>query len=82
MSRKVDVFGDRLRSRAHQLTPRLLLVARYINENREAVMEQTAMEIATLLKTSDATVVRAIRHSVLVDCAISSRRWSSGLVRW
>lgn len=61
MSRKVDVFGDRLRSRAHQLTPRLLLVARYINENREAVMEQTAMEIATLLKTSDATVVRAIQ---------------------
>ncbi|MER2890996.1 MurR/RpiR family transcriptional regulator, partial [Escherichia coli] len=45
MSRKVDVFGDRLRSRAHQLTPRLLLVARYINENREALMEQTAMEI-------------------------------------
>ena len=61
MSRKVDVFGDRLRSRSHQLTPRLLQVARYINENREAVMEQTAMEIATLLKTSDATVVRAIQ---------------------
>ena len=46
MNRKVDVYGDRFRSRANQLTPRLLLVARYINENREAVMEQTAMEIA------------------------------------
>lgn len=61
MIRKVDVYGDRFRSRANQLTPRLLLVARYINENREAVMEQTAMEIATMLNTSDATVVRAIQ---------------------
>jgi DNA-binding MurR/RpiR family transcriptional regulator len=42
----VDVYGDRFRARAHQLTPRLLQVARYINDNREAVMEQTAMEIA------------------------------------
>ena len=58
---RVDVYGDRFRSRGHQLTPRLLQVARYINENREAVMEQTAMEIAALLKTSDATVVRAIQ---------------------
>ena len=58
---RVDVYGDRFRARAHQLTPRLLQVARYIHDNREAVMEQTAMEIATLLKTSDATVVRAIQ---------------------
>jgi Transcriptional regulators len=58
---RVDVYGDRFRSRAHQLTPRVLQVASYINENREAVMEQTAMEIAALLKTSDATVVRAIQ---------------------
>ncbi len=58
---RVDVYGERFRARAHHLTPRLLQVARYINENREAVMEQTAMEIATLLKTSDATVVRAIQ---------------------
>ncbi|MNB64773.1 putative HTH-type transcriptional regulator YbbH [compost metagenome] len=58
---RVDVYGERFRARAHQLTPRLLLVASYINDNREAVMEQTAMEIAALLKTSDATVVRAIQ---------------------
>lgn len=61
MIRKIDVYGDRLRSRAHLLTPRLLQVASYINENREAVMEQTAMEIAAVLHTSDATVVRAIQ---------------------
>ena len=58
---RVDVYGERFRARAHQLTPRLLQVARYIHDNREAVMEQTAMEIATQLKTSDATVVRAIQ---------------------
>lgn len=58
---RVDVYGDRFRARAHQLTPRLNQVATYINENREAVMEQTAMEIAGQLKTSDATVVRAIQ---------------------
>lgn len=29
---RVDVYGDRFRSRGHQLTPRLLQVARYINE--------------------------------------------------
>ena len=58
---RVDVYGDRFRARAHQLTPRLLQVARYIHDNREAVMEQTAMEIAAVLKTSDATVVRAIQ---------------------
>jgi len=58
---RVDLYGDRFRARAHQLTPRLHQGATYINENREAVMEQTAMEIAALLKTSDATVVRAIQ---------------------
>ncbi len=58
---RVDVYGDRFRSRGQQLSPRLLQVARYINDNREAVMEQTAMEIASTLKTSDATVVRAIQ---------------------
>ncbi|MEB6116784.1 MurR/RpiR family transcriptional regulator [Enterobacter roggenkampii] len=58
---RVDVYGDRFRARAHQLTPRLLQVARYIHDNREAVMEQTAMEIAAVVKTSDATVVRAIQ---------------------
>lgn len=58
---RADIYGDRFRARGHLLTPRLLLVANYINDNRETVMEQTAMEIATVLKTSDATVVRAIQ---------------------
>jgi DNA-binding MurR/RpiR family transcriptional regulator len=36
-------------------------VVSYINDNREVVLEHTAMEIATATQTSDATVVRAIQ---------------------
>jgi DNA-binding MurR/RpiR family transcriptional regulator len=57
----VDLFGERFRARAHQLSPRLLAVVSYINENREVVLERTAMEIAAATQTSDATVVRAIQ---------------------
>lgn len=42
-------------------SPRLRAVVSYINDNREVVLEHTAMEIATATQTSDATVVRAIR---------------------
>ena len=59
--RKVDLFGERYRARAHQLSPRLRAVVSYINDNREVVLEHTAMEIATATQTSDATVVRAIQ---------------------
>ncbi|BBV76103.1 SIS domain-containing protein [Raoultella sp. Lac2] len=58
---RVDLFGERFRARAHQLSPRLLAVVSYINENREVVLERTAMEIAAATQTSDATVVRAIQ---------------------
>ncbi|MGP7882443.1 MurR/RpiR family transcriptional regulator [Raoultella planticola] len=58
---RVDLFGERFRARAHQLSPRLLAVVSYINDNREVVLERTAMEIAAATQTSDATVVRAIQ---------------------
>ena len=58
---RIDVYGDRFRARAHTLSPRMQMVARYINENREVVLEFTAIEIATATQTSDATVVRAIQ---------------------
>ncbi|RGA74020.1 MurR/RpiR family transcriptional regulator, partial [Klebsiella pneumoniae] len=58
---KVDLYGERYRARAHQLSPRLRAVVSYINDNREVVLEHTAMEIATATQTSDATVVRAIQ---------------------
>jgi len=57
----VDLFGERYRARAHQLSPRLRTVANYINENREVVLERTAIEIAAATQTSDATVIRAIQ---------------------
>ncbi|WP_407284117.1 MurR/RpiR family transcriptional regulator [Raoultella planticola] len=58
---RVNLFGERFRARAHQLSPRLLAVVSYINDNREVVLERTAMEIAAATQTSDATVVRAIQ---------------------
>ncbi|ADO48392.1 MurR/RpiR family transcriptional regulator [[Enterobacter] lignolyticus] len=58
---RVDLFGDRFRARAHQLSPRLQAVVNYINDNREVVLERTAMQIAAATGTSDATVVRAIQ---------------------
>lgn len=58
---RVDVYGERFRARVQTLSPRLQAVARYIHDHREAVLEQTAMEIAAATHTSDATVVRAIQ---------------------
>lgn len=58
---RVDIYGERFRTRASQLTPGLRAVASYINEHREVVLDQTAMEIAATLNTSDATVIRAIQ---------------------
>ncbi len=57
---KVDLFGERYRARAHQLSPAAGGGQLY-NDNREVVLEHTAMEIATATQTSDATVVRAIQ---------------------
>lgn len=51
---RVDIYGERFRTRASQITPGLRAVASYINEHREVVLEQTAMEIAATLNTSDA----------------------------
>lgn len=75
---KADLFGERLRARAGQLSPRLLAVANYINDNREAVLERTAMEIAAAAGTSDATVVRAVQalgFSGLRELKQTVERW-------
>ena len=71
---RVDIFGERFRTRASQLTPGLRVVASYINEHREGVLEQTAMEIAATLNTSGATVIMAIQALVFA-------LWNSGLVQ-
>ncbi|WP_456309012.1 MurR/RpiR family transcriptional regulator [Serratia proteamaculans] len=59
--RRVDLYGERFRARAHQLSPRLYAVASYINEHRHVVLENTAMEIAAATQSSDATVIRAMQ---------------------
>lgn len=58
---RVDVLGERYRARAPSLSSSLQSVARYIHDNREAILDATAMEIADATQTSDATVVRAVQ---------------------
>ncbi|MEG3132681.1 MurR/RpiR family transcriptional regulator [Rouxiella sp. T17] len=77
-SQRSDVFGERLRARGHQLSPRLQSVLRYINENREGILENTALEIAAAVNTSDATVVRAVQalgFTGLRDLKTTLARW-------
>lgn len=76
--KRVDLFGERLRNRAAQLSPRLLAVAHWIDDNREAVLDHTAMEIAAATQTSDATVVRAIQalgFAGLLDLKQTMQHW-------
>ena len=58
---RVDVLGERYRARAASLSSSLQSVARYIHDNREVILESTAMEIADATHTSDATVVRTVQ---------------------
>lgn len=60
-NKPADLFGDRFRSREHQLSPRLHHVASYLYRHRQVILENTALEIAAATQTSDATVVRAIQ---------------------
>lgn len=58
---RVDVYGERLRNRVAQLPAGLQTVAWYINDNRQRVLDSTALDIAALTGTSDATVIRAVQ---------------------
>jgi DNA-binding MurR/RpiR family transcriptional regulator len=59
--KRIDVFGERYRARSHTLPPGLQTVASYIQNNREAALDATAMEIAAATEVSDATVIRAVQ---------------------
>ncbi|RJT51962.1 MurR/RpiR family transcriptional regulator [Rahnella variigena] len=61
IKKRIDVFGERYRARAHTLPPGLQTVASYIQNNREAALDATAMEIAAATEVSDATVIRAVQ---------------------
>ena len=58
---RVDVYGERLRHRASQLSAGQQSVLYYIHENRAAALEATALDIAAATGTSDATVIRAVQ---------------------
>lgn len=56
-----DKLSDRLRARAHALSPSLLRVIEFIDTHRHDAMTKSAMELAAEIGTSDATVIRAIQ---------------------
>ncbi|WFS04344.1 MurR/RpiR family transcriptional regulator [Rhizobium tumorigenes] len=59
--RRIDRFGERLKSRRGSLSPSLISVVDYIDQHRHAVLGKSALEIAADTVTSDATVIRAIQ---------------------
>ncbi|MBJ3814915.1 MurR/RpiR family transcriptional regulator [Shimwellia pseudoproteus] len=75
---RVDVWEERYRARAHLLSPGLQAVLRYIHQQRDVVLECTALEIAAAVNTSDATVVRAVQalgFAGLRDLKQTMARW-------
>jgi DNA-binding MurR/RpiR family transcriptional regulator len=59
--RHIDRFGERLKKKRDTLSPGLLAVAEYIDKHRHAVLAKSALEIGREIRTSDATVIRAIQ---------------------
>ncbi len=57
----VDLFGQRLAEREAALPPAGRRVARFIDQNRAAVLASSALELAASTGTSDATVVRSVQ---------------------
>lgn len=56
-----DKLSNRIRARARNMTPSLARVAVFIDGNRPEVMTKSALEIAAMAGTSDATVIRAVQ---------------------
>lgn len=57
----LDVFGLRLKERGAELSAAAYRVARFIDQNRPAVLASSAAEIAARIGTSDASVIRAVQ---------------------
>jgi DNA-binding MurR/RpiR family transcriptional regulator len=61
----VEVQADKLVSQLQaleaELPPSVLRVAHYLNRNRVAVLANSAAELAVMIGTSDATVVRSVK---------------------
>tara|TARA_E500000318_G_scaffold50548_1_gene47324 strand:+ start:7051 stop:7992 length:942 start_codon:yes stop_codon:yes gene_type:complete len=60
-TRTADRFSERLATRRESLSPSLLKVADYLNDNRHRVLTESALDIALKTGTSDATVIRAVQ---------------------
>jgi DNA-binding MurR/RpiR family transcriptional regulator len=56
-----DLFGRRMAAAREALSPAALRVARYIDQNRVAVLASSAAELGASIGTSDATVVRTVQ---------------------
>lgn len=59
--REVDRFSTQLEALEAELPPAVLRVAHYLNRNRVAVLANSAAELAAMIGTSDATVVRTVQ---------------------
>ncbi len=57
----VDSFRDRLRAHDRSLSPAAHRVAKFIDQNRAAVLASSAADLAASIGTSDATVVRTVQ---------------------
>ncbi|WP_209015030.1 MurR/RpiR family transcriptional regulator [Roseibium limicola] len=60
-AKKNDRFSQRMATRLASLSPGLKTVLTYIDENRRAALDLSALEIAAQTGTSDATVIRAVQ---------------------
>ncbi len=56
-----DIFSERMASGYASLTPAARRVVRYIDQNRAAVLANSATELGSATGTSDATVVRSVQ---------------------
>ncbi|RMX05665.1 MurR/RpiR family transcriptional regulator [Corticibacter populi] len=56
-----DRFHQRLQTRRHILSPRMRMVADYIDQNRASVLSKSAIDLAHEAGVSDATVIRTVQ---------------------
>jgi DNA-binding MurR/RpiR family transcriptional regulator len=58
---QTDRLAEQLQALETELPPAVLRVAHYLNRNRVAVLANSAAELAAMIGTSDATVVRTVQ---------------------
>ena len=76
-----DPFAERLREKRDGLSQTMSRVARYIEQNRVAVLASSAAEIARRTRTSDATVIRAVQALGFAGLPEMRQELVSGLQR-